>query len=153
MCKLHYGAWGVGPGEDESALYTNTDAALRIQSFTFAISVLCSQRCTPFVSLAFIMSSAIDSIELLKGKVVPNLSPLSTLTLVFLLYITSRLLTAGRREKNLPPGPPTIPILGNLHQIPLTGLNAKYISLLLLVTSTDIQSSSSNIVYQVPSMG
>jgi hypothetical protein len=29
-----------------------------------------------------------------------------------------KLLRIGRREKGLPPGPPTVPILGNLHLFP-----------------------------------
>lgn len=38
-----------------------------------------------------------------------------------------RLLQVGKRDKRLPPGPLTIPILGNAHQIPLTGLGKKLI--------------------------
>lgn len=41
----------------------------------------------------------------------------------FVLYA---LLFIGRREKDLPPGPPTIPILGNLHQIPTKGSYFKF---------------------------
>ncbi|KIX96479.1 uncharacterized protein Z520_07745 [Fonsecaea multimorphosa CBS 102226] len=37
-----------------------------------------------------------------------------------------RVLRIGRRDQKLPPGPPTVPILGNAHQIPLTGLGKKF---------------------------
>ncbi|EXJ83042.1 hypothetical protein A1O3_06859 [Capronia epimyces CBS 606.96] len=33
-----------------------------------------------------------------------------------------RLLQVGRRDPRMPPGPPTLPVLGNIHQIPRTGL-------------------------------
>jgi hypothetical protein len=35
------------------------------------------------------------------------------------VYYTLRI---GRRDPRMPPGPPTVPILGNAHLIPRTGL-------------------------------
>lgn len=36
-----------------------------------------------------------------------------------------RLLRIGRRDPRLPPGPPTVPVLGNAHLISLTRLGKK----------------------------
>jgi len=41
------------------------------------------------------------------------------------LALVYRLLQVGKRDPRMPPGPPTIPILGNAHQIPATGLFRK----------------------------
>ncbi|KAL1900977.1 hypothetical protein Sste5346_002040 [Sporothrix stenoceras] len=54
-------------------------------------------------------------------------SPSLTAALAVGIFLFFRLLTMGRREKGLPPGPPTLPVLGNLHQIPTSGLHAKFI--------------------------
>ncbi|KAI3558589.1 cytochrome P450 2D18 [Colletotrichum abscissum] len=40
-------------------------------------------------------------------------------------FLAFKILTFGSREKHLPPGPPTLPILGNAHLIPSRGVYAK----------------------------
>ncbi|KAJ5698483.1 hypothetical protein N7462_000488 [Penicillium macrosclerotiorum] len=43
-----------------------------------------------------------------------------------LSYVFYRLLSVGKRDSRLPPGPPTVPILGNVHLIPRAGIGLKF---------------------------
>ncbi|KII89847.1 hypothetical protein PLICRDRAFT_40022 [Plicaturopsis crispa FD-325 SS-3] len=45
---------------------------------------------------------------------------------VAVAFLVFKILRAGRRESFLPPGPPTVPLLGNLHVLPTTFAHYKF---------------------------
>jgi hypothetical protein len=51
--------------------------------------------------------------------------------IVLVLGLCYRLLQSGSRKPGMPPGPPTIPVLGNVHQIPAKRIHEKYLPLAL----------------------
>ncbi|KAK1219360.1 hypothetical protein PQX77_017884 [Marasmius sp. AFHP31] len=57
-------------------------------------------------------------------QALPQISVASFLT-VAAIWLFTKLLKIGKRQPHLPPGPPTVPILGNLHIFPTENAHHK----------------------------
>jgi cytochrome P450 len=53
-------------------------------------------------------------------------SPSVTIAIVVVAVCLYKLLQIGKRPKGMPPGPPTIPVLGNLHQLPREDVHVQF---------------------------
>lgn len=54
------------------------------------------------------------------NTIFPNMNGIVILLAPFLLLLFVYLSGVGSRPKGYPPGPPTLPLIGNLHQMPKT---------------------------------
>lgn len=48
-----------------------------------------------------------------------------SIILACVILVGYKLFRIGRRDPSLPPGPPVVPVLGNAHLIPTTGISLK----------------------------
>ena len=70
-------------------------------------------------SSSFILVPYNSTESIFNGMTVPWSLYLAAIVVAVGIY---RLFQVGKRDPRMPKGPPTIPILGNAHQIPSTGL-------------------------------
>ncbi|KAI9742375.1 MAG: hypothetical protein M1818_003908 [Claussenomyces sp. TS43310] len=56
----------------------------------------------------------------------PNISLIWAIGALVVVLAITRVLRVGSRDPRMPRGPPTVPVLGNLHQVPITGIHKKF---------------------------
>lgn len=74
-----------------------------------------------------------------------SIGGLVLLLLVILLVV--RAYRSGSREHGLPPGPPTLPVIGNLHMYPAARAHLKYV--FILSTILNLNRSSYTQIYRM----
>ena len=70
---------------------------------------------------------------------------------LLVVYGLARLLSIGRRPKDYPPGPPTLPILGNIHQVSRRCLCFEVSQTIVLTGKLDAQERCTPAVREVGS--
>jgi hypothetical protein len=70
---------------------------------------------------------------------------------LLVVYGLVRLLSIGRRPKDYPPGPPTLPILGNIHQVSSRCLCFEVSQTIVLTGKLDAQERCTPAVREVGS--
>lgn len=72
----------------------------------------------------------------------------AAVTALLILYGLARLLSIGRRPKDYPPGPPTLPLLGNIHQASAHRLYSKFVPQNMLTATVKMPARDAHLQFE-----